>query len=144
MNPALMAVASNIDINKIIKIIVIIIAIVFGVRYIRKFIKKRKNQATLNELDKDINVSKLTYQLSYYGIWAKDLFNAMDGMGTNEQVIYDVFKKMQTKDDVLQLITAFGVQDEETLTQWIVSELDDSERDTLNRLLTDKNINYQF
>jgi uncharacterized protein YuzB (UPF0349 family) len=144
MNPALMAVASNIDINKIIKIIVIIIAIVFGVRYIRKFIKKRKNQATLNELDKDINVSKLTYQLSYYGIWAKDLFNAMDGMGTNEQVIYDVFKKMQTKDDVLQLITAFGVEDEETLTQWIVSELGDSERATLNRLLTDKNINYQF
>jgi len=144
MNPALMAVASNIDINKIIKIIVIIIAIVFGVRYIRKFIKKRKNQAILNELDKDINVSKLTYQLSYYGIWAKDLFNAMDGMGTNEQVIYDVFKKMQTKDDVLQLITAFGVEDEETLTQWIVSELGDSERATLNRLLTDKNINYQF
>jgi len=144
MNPALMAVASNIDINKIIKIIVIIIAIVFGVRYIRKFIKKRKNQAALNELDKDINVSKLTYQLSYYGIWAKDLFNAMDGMGTNEQVIYDVFKKMQTKDDVLQLITAFGVEDEETLTQWIVSELGDSERATLNRLLTDKNINYQF
>jgi uncharacterized protein YuzB (UPF0349 family) len=139
-----MAAASNIDINKIIKIIVIIIAIVFGVRYIRKFIKKRKNQATLNELDKDINVSKLTYQLSYYGIWAKDLFNAMDGMGTNEQVIYDVFKKMQTKDDVLQLITAFGVEDEETLTQWIVSELGDSERATLNRLLTDKNINYQF
>jgi len=144
MNPALMAVASNIDINKIIKIIVIIIAIVFGIRYIRKFIKKRKNQAALNELDKDINVSKLTYQLSYYGIWAKDLFNAMDGMGTNEQVIYDVFKKMQTKDDVLQLITAFGVEDEETLTQWIVSELGDSERATLNRLLTDKNINYQF
>lgn len=144
MNPALMAVASNIDINKIIKIIVIIIAIVFGIRYIRKFIKKRKNQAALNELDKDINVSKLTYQLSYYGIWAKDLFNAMDGMGTNEQVIYDVFKKMQTKDDVLQLITAFGVEDEETLTQWIVSELGDSERATLNRLLSDKNINYQF
>ena len=144
MNPALMAVASNIDINKIIKIIVIIIAIVFGIRYIRKFIKKRKNQAALNELDKDINVSKLTYQLSYYGIWAKDLFNAMDGTGTNEQVIYDVFKKMQTKDDVLQLITAFGVEDEETLTQWIVSELGDSERAILNRLLTDKNINYQF
>ena len=144
MNPALIAAASGIDINKIIKIIVIIIAIAVSIRYIRKFIKKRKSQAALNELDKDINVSKLTYQLSYYGIWSKDLYNAMDGAGTNEQVIYDVFKKMQTKDDVLQLITAFGVEDEETLTQWIVSELGDSERATLNRLLSDKNINYQF
>jgi uncharacterized protein YuzB (UPF0349 family) len=144
MNPALIAAASGININKIIKIIVIIVAVIIGYRYLKKYLKKRKNQAVLSELDKDINVSKLTYQLSYYGIWAKDLFNAMDGVGTNEQVIYDVIKKMQTKDDVLQLITAFGVEEEETLTQWIVSELSSSERATLNRLLTDKNINYQF
>lgn len=144
MNPALMATASSIDINKIIKILVIAIAVIVGYQYAKKYLKKRKNQAILNQLDKDINVSKLSYQLSYYGIWAKDLFNAMDGVGTNEQVIYDVFKKMQSKDDVLQIITAFGVEDEETLTQWIVSELGTAERDTLNRLLTDKNINYQF
>ena len=144
MNPALIAAVSKIDINKIIKIIVIIIAVIVGYHYIKKYIKKRKSQNVLNELDQDINVSKLTYQLSYYGIWAKDLYNAMEGMGTKEQVVYDVFKKMQTKDDVLQLITAFGVEDEETLTQWIVSDLSDDERATLNRLLSDKNINYQF
>lgn len=144
MNPLLLATASGIDINKIIKIIIVIIALILGIRYFKKFIKKRKSQAVLNELDKDINISLLSYQLSYYGIWAKDLFTAMSGVGTNEQTIYDVFKKMQSKDDVLQLITAFGVEDEETLTQWIVSELGSSERATLNRLLTDKNINYQF
>ena len=144
MNPLLLATASGIDINKIIKMIVIIIALIVGYHYLKKYLKKRKSKAILNELDKDINVSKLSYQLSYYGIWAKDLFNAMDGVGTNEQVIYDVFKKMQSKDDVLQIITAFGVEDDETLTQWIGSELGDAERATLNRLLTDKNINYQF
>ena len=144
MNPLLLATASGIDIAKIIKIIVVIIAVIVGYRYLKKYLKKRKNQAVLSELDKDINVSKLSYQLSYYGIWAKDLFNAMDGVGTNEQVIYDVMKKMQSKDDVLQIITAFGVEDEETLTQWIVSELSTDERATLNRLLSDKNINYQF
>ena len=144
MNPALISAVSQIDINKIIKIIVVIVAVIVGYHYIKKYIKKRKSKAVLNELDKDINVSKLTYELSYYGIWAKDLFNAMDGMGTNEQAIYDIFKKMQTKDDVLQLITAFGVEDEETLSQWIISELSSDERAVLNRLLTDKNINYQF
>ena len=115
-----------------------------GYHYLKKYIKNRKNKAVLNELDKDINVSKLSYQLSYYGIWANDLFTAMEGVGTDEDAIYDIFKKMQTKDDVLQLITAFGVEDEETLTQWIASELSTDERDTLNRLLSGKNINYQF
>lgn len=144
MNPALIATTSGINISKIIKIIVIIIAVIVGYHYLKKYIKNRKNKAVLNELDKDINVSKLSYQLSYYGIWANDLFTAMEGVGTDEDAIYDIFKKMQTKDDVLQLITAFGVEDEETLTQWIASELSTDERDTLNRLLSDKNINYQF
>lgn len=144
MNPALIAATSGINISKIIKIIVIIIAVIVGYHYLKKYIKNRKNKAVLNELDKDINVSKLSYQLSYYGIWANDLFTAMEGVGTDEDAIYDIFKKMQTKDDVLQLITAFGVEDEETLTQWIASELSTDERDTLNRLLSDKNINYQF
>ena len=144
MNPALIAAVSNIDINKIIKIIVIIIAVIVGYHYIKKFIKKRKSQQVLNELDQDINVSKLSYPLSYYGLWAKDLYNAMEGMGTKEQIVYDIFKKLQSKDDVLQLITAFGVEDEETLSQWIINDLSDDERDTLNRLLSDKNINYQF
>ena len=68
MNPAIIAAASSIDINKIIKIIVVIVAVIVGYRYLKKYLKKRKNQAVLSELDKDINVSKLSYQLSYYGI----------------------------------------------------------------------------
>ena len=144
MNPALLKAASQIDINKIIKIIVIIIAVVVGYRYLKKYLKARKNRNVLNQLDKDINVNYLSYPLSYFGLWATDIYNAMEGIGTNEQVIYTVFGKLRTKDDVLQLITAFGVKDEQTLNQWIADDLSDGERETLNRLLTDKNINYQF
>ena len=136
--------ASKIDFKVIFKAVVVIIAIIFGIRYLRKFLKKQKSQAILNQLDKDINVSNLSYPLSYYGLWAKDLYNAMEGIGTDEQSIYDIFKKLRSKDDILQIITAFGVEDEETLSQWIASELSQTERATLNRLLTDKNINYQF
>ncbi len=136
--------ASKIDFKLIFKAVIVIIALVFGVKYLRKFLKKQKSQAVLNELDKDINVSNLSFPLSYYGLWAKDLYTAMEGVGTDEQAIYDIFKKLRSKDDILQIITAFGVEDEETLTQWIASEFSQTERATLNRLLTDKNINYQF
>jgi len=51
---------------------------------------------------------------------------------------------MKNKDDVLQLITSFGVKDGETLSQWIIGDLGDDEKATLNRLLSDKSINYQF
>ncbi len=144
MNPVLMASMSKIDINLIIKSIIVIVAFVFGITYLKKYLKKQKSQSIINKLDKDVNVKKLTYPLSYYGIWARDLLNAMKGMGTNEQAIYDIFKKQQNKNDILQLITAFGVEDGETLTQWIIGELGDDEKATLNRLMNDKNINYQF
>ncbi len=144
MNPAMMAAVSKIDINLIIKTIIVIIAFVFGITYLRKYLRKKKSQSLIKDLDKDVNISKLTYPISYYAIWTTDLLNAMKGIGTNEQAIYDVFKKLQSKDDVLQLITAFGVEDGETLTQWIIGELGDDEKATLNRLLNDKNINYQI
>ena len=144
MNPAMMAAVSKIDINLIIKTIIVIIAFVFGITYLRKYLRKKKSQSLIKDLDKDVNISKLTYPISYYAVWATDLLNAMKGVGTNEQAIYDVFKKLQSKDDVLQLITAFGVEDGETLTQWIIGELGDDEKATLNRLLNDKDINYQI
>ena len=139
-----MEILKIINVKLIIKAVIVILAMIFGIRYIKKFIKRNKNKAIINQLDKDINVSKLTYSLSYYGLWAEDLYAAMDGPGTDEQMVYDVFKKMQTKDDILQIITAFGVKEDETLSQWIVNDLSDDERATVNRLLSDKNINYQF
>ena len=124
--------------------IFIIVLIIIAFRYVKKYLKKRKNQQIINELDKDINVRELTYPLSYYPLWANELYEAMDGAGTNEDVIFKIFGKLQTKHDVLQLITAFGVKEDETLTQWLVDDLSDDDRATLNRLLSDKNINYQF
>ncbi len=143
MNPA-MLLLSNIDINKVIKYAIIIIAIIIGLRYFKKYLKRRKNKQILSNLEQDINVRKISYPLSYYPLWANELFEAMDGAGTNEDVIYKIFGKLKTKDDVLQLITAFGVKDDETLTQWLVDDLGEDDRATLNRLLSDKNIDYQF
>ncbi len=144
MNPKLLALASNLDVNKIIKYVIILIVVLIAIRYIKKYVKKHKNEQVVANLEQDIKVNKLSYPLSYYPLWADELFKAMDGMGTNEDVVFKIFGKLKTKDDVLQLITAFGVKKEETLTQWLVDDLSDDDRNALNRLMSDKNINYQF
>jgi hypothetical protein len=144
MNPALMAAASKIDINLIIKSLLVILALIFGIVIYKKILAKVKGTRVIKDLDQDIVTNNLSYPLSYYGIWAEDVYNAVEGMGTNEQAVFDIFKKLKNKDDVLQLITAFGIKDGETLSQWIIGDLGDDDKATLNRLLSDKNIDYQF
>ena len=140
----MMAALSKIDFNFIIKAGIVIIALIFGIVLFNKIVYKSRNKKIIKDLDEDIVVNKLSYPLSYYGIWAEDIYNAVEGMGTNEQAIFDVFNKVKNKDDVLQLISSFGVKDGETLSQWIIGDLGDDDKATLNRLLSDKNINYQF
>ena len=144
MNPALMAALSKIDFNFIIKSGIVILALIFGIVLYKKIVTKSKGTKVINELQQDVVENRLSYPLSYYGIWAGDIYNAVEGMGTDEQAIFDVFKKLKNKDDVLQLISSFGIKDGETLSQWLIGDLGEDDRETLNRLLNDKNINYQF
>jgi hypothetical protein len=139
-----MAAASKIDINLIIKSLLVILALIFGIVIYKKILAKVKGTRVIKDLGQDIVTNNLSYPLSYYGIWAEDVYNAVEGMGTNEQAVFDIFKKLKNKDDVLQLITAFGIKDGETLSQWIIGDLGDDDKATLNRLLSDKNIDYQF
>lgn len=144
MYPMLLAAASKIDVGKFIKTIVIIIAIILGIWFLRKFLKRRKNEAAIKDLAKDIDKNQISYPQSYYGIWAGEIYQALDKWNDDEDAVYNVIRKLKTKDDVLQLITAFGVKDDMTLSQWIIDQLNSEERAVMNRLLTDKNINYQF
>lgn len=144
MNPALMTALNKIDFNFIIKSGIVIIALIFGLIIYNDFKKRSSGKSAIKELDKDIDTNYLSYPTSYYAIWAQDVYRAVNGIGTNEQAVFDVFKKLKNKDDVLQLITAFGVKDGETLSQWLIGDLGDDDKETLNRLLSDKNINYQF
>lgn len=130
--------------NNLIKVAVIIIVFIVVLHFAKKFYKNWQNQNVINNLENDINVQKISYPLSYYPLWATDLFNAMDGVGTDEETIFTIFNKMKTLEDVLQLISSFGVKNEQTLTQWIVDDLGTNERGTINSILSSKSINYQF
>jgi len=68
----------------------------------------------------------------------------MDGAGTNEDIIFSVFNKIQTKDDYNQLIKSFGVRSSTSWTSsfsgdllaWLSDELSSSDVKKLNNILS--------
>jgi hypothetical protein len=78
---------------------------------------------------------------------------AMFDLGTDENVIYNVFENCQKLIDVLKIIAVFGNRPyytfginygNLTLSQWFAEELDSSEIENINNILQDNNINYYF
>ena len=95
---------------------------------------------------------KLSYTIFSYKSLAGMLLNAMGGIGTDEEVIYATFRKMNNDLDLTELYKQFsthlyivGVRPLYLdLGQWINQELNSSEIAKLNKILADKNINYKF
>ena len=75
---------------------------------------------------------------------ADTIYQAMEGWGTDEQVIYDAFTRIHTYADIIKVISAFGIRDDKTLPQYIVSELSTSERRKLNNIIASNGIDYAF
>jgi len=94
---------------------------------------------------------KATYPDSSYTQFASAIVSAgFNTLGTNEQAIYAIFKKMMNDLDVAKLIVAFGNQRVEfsfqtmPLGAWLSTELDNNEMAIVNKILSDKKIKYQF
>ncbi|MBK7362997.1 MAG: hypothetical protein IPJ01_11935 [Micavibrio sp.] len=117
-------------------------------------------EESLKDTNKDLkNLTKYqkpSYLPSQYGAFGDSLYEAMNGMGSDENEIYDVFRKMKNTMDVLLLIQAFGIRDYTddrvfvfnvkpmNLNQWISVELKTSEKEELNKILSSKGIKFQF
>jgi len=94
---------------------------------------------------------KATYPDSSYTQFASAIVSAgFNTLGTNEQAIYAIFRKMMNDLDVAKLIVAFGNQRVEfsfqtmPLGAWLSTELDNNEMAIVNKILSDKKIKYQF
>jgi hypothetical protein len=61
---------------------------------------------------------KYSYGSQQYSDFAKSLFNAMSGIGTDENQISIIFGKMKTYEDVLALIDAYGTRKLPTPYGW--------------------------
>ena len=55
-----------------------------------------------------VDSSKATISDSLANNYANQLFNAMDGFGTNSDAIYDIINKLQQKEDFRKVYNSFG------------------------------------
>ena len=137
-------------VEEIFKMLLPILVAVLAVAIIRHYasglISQIRERVKNKELDKRIDKSNLSYGESQYKVYAQKLFDAMNGWQTDEDAIYEVFKKMNNIDDILQLQIAFSdVEDEdETLSQWLHDDLSSSEMKQLNAIIAERSIEYSF
>jgi len=114
-----------------------------------------KNDDAMSALDQEIANTPGTsnYTQAQFNSWAGSLQAAMEGMGTDENMIYSIIDKMQSKLDVLLLIKAFGIRyykefamvgENYMLDQWFQNELSQGAIDDINETLQGKGINFYF
>jgi hypothetical protein len=128
-----------------IKIGLPVVAIGVGVLVVRKLIKNKKNpDGTSSRVApslKDMVIQKenLTITPSTAALYANSLYGAMLDFGTKEKIIYSIVDKINTKDDMLLVIKAFGMKQylwgtrvafigqDFNLIGWLGFELEDDE-----------------
>lgn len=140
-------------------IVVVIIYIAIQAKNIVKGIsdkiaEKKAEAETKSELkDYAKQGIKPSYPDSQFKAWSHKLQAAMDGFGTDEEAIYDVFRLMKNDADVLKLIDAYGTRTfpgmwggevSFTLSSALQSELTRPEITKLNGILETAGIAYRF
>lgn len=144
---------------------IISVAVVGGVGYlVYKLLQKAKQSQSSEakqgkEVEKELEkeTSKQTYPTSQYYQMANKIESAGHDIGTDEESMYAVFRKIKTNRDFLMLQKAFGVRDYTgdilpffitrnrlDLQGWIVNELSSSEVAKINAILRNNKVNYSF
>lgn len=97
-----------------------------------------------------VEKGNLTYESSWYKTSANQIFNAMNGAGTDESVIHSILLKLRNQDDYNQLNREYGVR---KLSRALQSDLDgtliehltdDLSNTSLNNYRTFLRNNYQI
>ena len=97
---------------------------------------------------------KPSYSDSTFEKMADDLFEAMDGIGTDTATVFSTFKKLKNDADFIKLNAAFGVRagsdnlfglmEDEDLAGWIKDDLSSTEITKLNGQLKAQGISKSF
>lgn len=95
----------------------------------------------------------LSYPTFQYKSYAEILKNAMGGLGTDENSIYNVMSKMKNNLDLSELIKQYGTHIYAVspirflyldLSGWLTEELNTKELNKVNNILAENNITYKF
>lgn len=127
---------------------------------------RRRRVSNIQEDNNLEEVQALTYHIKKYNDFARKLEAAFKNassyndttmvtptawLGTKTEWVYEVFKEMKTREDILQLILAYGKRQTNwwfsgamTLIEAIDDELNDSEILKLNSIIKNNGINFKF
>jgi len=102
-------------VTTIVVLILVALIVYFAYRIVDKYFKVNSADNTtpitspdVNKIDYDKN--NLTINQSDAIVMANSLYSAMADYGTNKSIIYGVFDRLNTRDDLLLLIKTFGLR----------------------------------
>ena len=131
--------------------VVIAIIIVIAVKWqqLKAWIQTKQYEKTIDE---QITKSELTLTTAQAQGIADKMYAAMNGAGTDEEVLYSAFESIETYSDLMLVIKCFGnrkgswswFRSESSLMQWIADDCSAKEIARINAILTSKNINFTF
>ena len=142
----------NIDYNKLIKygsyVLIALLVVIVAVAIYKTAKKFLGNELTaaqqehINALEIDSNeISVPKTEMNNLVSKLKAAFGKY-GYATDEDAVYEVFEALNSRSDVLSLVSAFGVHEGHTLSEWIAKELNASERKHVQEILSSKGITY--
>lgn len=126
---------------------------------------RRRRISSIQEENNLEDIEVLTYHIQKYNEYARKLEAAFKNassysnttmitptawLGTKTEWVFEVFREMKTREDILQLILAYGKRQTAwlsggmTLIEAIDDELNDSEILKLNRIIKNNGINFKF
>ena len=84
-----------------------------------------------------VDISKLSYPSGRYLTMANNAYNAMHGVGTNNDMLHDIFKSIKTQNDYNMFLKNFGVRDGWNFFSWMHDELPQTSSTVMGRYLVD-------
>ena len=130
----------------LIGIIVIVLVVVILKKTSKTFANAmtQKQQEYINSLEIDEGqVGLPTTQINTLVAKLKTAI-CMWGAATDEDAVYDVFETINTRSELLKIISVFGVHKDHTLNEWMTKELNQKELEHVQEILESKGIVYTF
>lgn len=130
----------------LIGILVIVLVVVILKKTSKTFANAmtQKQQEYINSLEIDEGQIGLpTTQINTLVAKLKTAFG-MWGAATDEDAVYDVFETINTRSELLKIISVFGVHKDHTLNEWMTKELNRKELEHVQEILESKGIVYTF
>jgi hypothetical protein len=97
----------------------------------------------LDEISKNIDTRLVTLTAQELQTCAETLNNSFGMWNDSETDIYLIFNMLQNIHDLNALIVVCGLKDNQTIITQLRDNLNQTERQTINSILSDKNISYE-